>query len=50
MAERDGVVILLGYLFTLLSAAYVGTLMVLVVMAGMNAGAALEALHRWIGQ
>jgi len=49
MAERDGVVILLGYLFTLLSAAYVGTLMVLVVMAGMNAGAALEVLHRWIG-
>ena len=50
MAERDGVVILLGHLFTLLSAAYVGTLMALVIMAGMNMGAALEALHRWFGQ
>jgi hypothetical protein len=46
MAERDGVVILLGYLATALAAAYVGTLMMLVIYAGLNAGAALDALHR----
>lgn len=49
MAERDGMVILLGYLFTLVSTAYVGALMTLVVMAGMNAGAALDALRSWLG-
>jgi len=47
MAERDGVVILSGYLFTLISAAYVGVLMVLVIHAGMHAGAALDLLRRW---
>lgn len=47
MAERDGVMIALGYLFTLVSAAYVGVLMVLVIHAGLHAGAALEALRRW---
>ena len=47
MAERDGVVIALGYLFTLVSTAYVGVLMVLVVHVGMHAGAALELLRRW---
>jgi hypothetical protein len=50
MAERDGVVILCGHLFMLLSAAYVGTLMALVIMAGMHAGAALEMLQRWFAQ
>lgn len=47
MAERDGVVLLAGHLFTLLSAAYVGVLMFLVIHAGMHAGAALEALRNW---
>jgi len=50
MAERDGVVVLIGYLATVVSAAYVGGLMALVVYAGMNAGAALEALRRWLEQ
>jgi len=50
MAERDGVVILLGYLATVLAAIYVGTLMVLVIYAGLNAGAALDALHRMFDQ
>jgi len=49
MAERDGAVILLGYLLALLATLYVGVLMALVVYAGMNAGAALEALRRFAG-
>jgi hypothetical protein len=49
MAERDGVVILFGYLLTLVSAAYIGTLMALVIMAGMHAGAALDLLRSWLG-
>lgn len=48
MAERDGAVILFGYFFTLVSTAYVGALMVLVVHAGLHAGAALEALRQWL--
>jgi len=47
MAERDGVVIAFGYLFTLVSAIYIGVLMVLVIHAGLHAGAALEELRRW---
>jgi len=43
----DGVVIGIGYLFTLVSTAYVGVLMVLVIHAGMHAGAALDLLRRW---
>ncbi len=50
MAERDGVVIAVGYLFTLVSIAYVGVLMVLVIHAGMHAGAALELLRQWWDQ
>jgi hypothetical protein len=48
MAERDGVVLLCGYLLALLSTAYIGLLMALVVYAGMNAGAALEALRNFL--
>jgi hypothetical protein len=48
MAERDGVVLLCGYLVALLSAAYIGVLMALVIHAGMNAGAAIEALRRFL--
>lgn len=48
MAERDGVVIALGWLATLVSTAYVGGLMVLVVYWGMHHEQALEVLRRWI--
>jgi len=47
MAERDGVIVLFGYLLTLISTAYIGVLMALVIHAGMNAPAALEALRRF---
>ncbi len=46
MAERDGAVILMGYLVVLVSALYIGTLLALVIHAGMNADAALDALRR----
>ncbi|MCU0975092.1 MAG: exopolysaccharide biosynthesis protein [Steroidobacteraceae bacterium] len=50
MAERDGVLVLAGYAVTLLSAAYVGALLALVIRAGMHPEAALEALRRlWPG-
>jgi hypothetical protein len=48
MAERDGVVLLCGYFLAILSTAYIGLLMALVVYAGMNAGAALEALRNFL--
>jgi hypothetical protein len=48
MAERDGAVLLGGYLVTLLSTAYIGVLTALVIHAGMNAGAAIEALRRFL--
>jgi len=50
MAERDGVVVLFGYLASAISTVYVGGLMALVVYAGMNAGAALDTLRRWLEQ
>jgi hypothetical protein len=50
MAERDGAVVLFGYLAAAVSTVYVGGLMALVVYAGMNAGAALETLSRWLEQ
>lgn len=48
MAERDGAVILLGYLMTAVSAAYVGGLVVLVFYAGMRHEEALEAIRLWL--
>jgi hypothetical protein len=48
MAERDGIVVLCGYGVALLSAAYIGVLMAVVIYAGMNAGAAIEALRRFL--
>ncbi len=48
MAERDGAVILLGYFTTLVSAAYVGGLIVLVFYAGMRHEQAFEALRQWL--
>ena len=45
MAERDGVVIALGWLATLVSTAYVGGILLLVVYAGMHADQALDVLR-----
>ena len=47
MAERDGVVILTGYLMTVVSAAYVGGLILLVFYAGMRHEDALAAIRAW---
>jgi hypothetical protein len=46
MAERDGAVILLGYFTTLVSAAYVGGLILLVFYAGMRHEEALDAIRQ----
>jgi hypothetical protein len=46
MAERDGVVIVLGWLATLVATAYVGGLMFLAVYLGMNHEQALAVLRR----
>jgi hypothetical protein len=48
MAERDGIVIALGWLATLVSAAYVGGLMVFVIYLGMHHERALEVLRGWL--
>jgi len=47
MAERDGVVITLGYFMTLVSAVYVGGLIFLVFYAGMRHEQALDLLRGW---
>jgi hypothetical protein len=47
MAERDGVVIALGYLTTLVSAAYVGGLVFLLFYAGLRHEELLAALRGW---
>ena len=47
MAERDGVVIAFGYLVSLVSLAYVGGLILLVLYAGMHHEAALDLLRSW---
>jgi hypothetical protein len=47
MAERDGAVILLGYLTTAVSAAYVGGLVLLIFYAGMRHEEAFEAVRLW---
>jgi hypothetical protein len=47
MAERDGVVISLGYFVSLVSLAYVGGLLLLVLYAGMNHEAALDLVKSW---
>jgi hypothetical protein len=47
MAERDGVVILLGYFTTLVSAVYVGAFIVLVFYAGMNHEQVLAQIRHW---
>jgi hypothetical protein len=47
MAERDGVVISLGYVATLVSAVYVGGLVYFVLYAGMHHQQVLETIGRW---
>jgi hypothetical protein len=47
MAERDGLVISLGYLLTLVSAVYVAALVYLIFYAGMHHEMVLEAIGRW---
>ncbi|MGH8244724.1 MAG: exopolysaccharide biosynthesis protein [Steroidobacteraceae bacterium] len=48
MAERDGVVIVIGYAVTVISAAYVGGLIFLVFYAGMRHEQALATLRQWL--
>ncbi|MBM4219014.1 MAG: exopolysaccharide biosynthesis protein [Gammaproteobacteria bacterium] len=48
MAERDGVVILIGYFVTLLSAVYVGGLVLLVFYAGMRHEEAFAVIRHWL--
>jgi hypothetical protein len=48
MAERDGLVIVISYFVSLVSVAYVGGLMLLVLYAGMRHEAALEMLRGWL--
>lgn len=47
MAERDGLVIALGYFTTLVSALYIGGLIFLVFYAGLRHEQALEMLREW---
>jgi len=47
MAERDGVVIALGYFVTLVSAAYIGGLLLLVFYAGMHHEQVLDLIRGW---
>ena len=47
MAERDGGVIVLGYFVTLVSAVYVGGLMILVLYAGLHYDQVLELIRGW---
>jgi len=47
MAERDGGVIVLGYVVTLISALYVGGLMILVLYAGLHYDQVLEMIRGW---
>lgn len=49
MAERDGVVIALGYFATLVSAVYVGGLMVLALYAGLHYQQVFEQVRGWLG-
>ena len=49
MAERDGLVIAFGYLTTVVSAVYVGGLMVLVLYAGLHYEEVLQQIRAWLG-
>jgi hypothetical protein len=47
MAERDGLVIVLGYLLTLVAALYIGVLIYLVFYAGMHHDQVIDWVKRW---
>jgi hypothetical protein len=47
MAERDGIVIAIGYFTTLVATVYVGGLVVLLFYVGLNHEQAFEQLKRW---
>jgi hypothetical protein len=47
MAERDGIVIALGYLMTIVSAAYIAGILYLIFYAGMHHEQVLEAVRSW---
>ena len=47
MAERDGLVIVLGYLLTLVAALYIGVLVYLVFYAGMHHDQVIDWVKRW---
>jgi len=49
MAERDGAVIALGWLATLVSLAYIGGLLVLVFYVGLNHDKAFDLVRGWFG-
>lgn len=49
MAERDGLVIVLGYLLTLIASVYVFGLLLLVVWAGFNYAELAELVRGWLG-
>lgn len=48
MAERDGLVIVLGYALTLLSAVYIGALVYLIFYAGMHHEQVIDQLKSWL--
>jgi hypothetical protein len=47
MAERDGIVIAIGYFTTLVAAVYVGGLVVLLFYVGLNHEQAFAQLKHW---
>jgi hypothetical protein len=50
MAERDGLLLLAGYLVAIASTLYIGTLLWLVLQAGMNAAGIAAAVDAWFGR
>jgi hypothetical protein len=50
MAERDGVLILLGYLVAAISSVYIGSLLWLVVRAGQNPATVIDGISGFFGR
>ena len=50
MAERDGVLVLLGYLVTAISSVYIGSLLWLVVRAGQNPATVIDGISGFFGR
>jgi hypothetical protein len=49
IAERDGVLLLIGYVVALISTAYIGALLWLVVKAGMNVEQVYGTVRSMVG-